>query len=93
MAKADNQTGLTSGSYLMRTRQEIALGVYGTTVPTPPPVTLWGPCGSFPTVNDWCIAMMVTWPWWSLEGSLLAGVRRIGHSIKKEVLVFVVTPQ
>jgi hypothetical protein len=61
--------------------------VYGTAVPTPPQVALWGPCGSFIAVNDRCAAMMLTWPWWSLEG-LLAGARRIGHSPKKEVLVF-----
>ncbi len=93
MAKADNQTGLASGSLLMRARQEITLGVFGTAVPTLPRVTLWGPCGAFPAVNDWRAAMMLTWPWWSLEGSLLVGVHRIGHSPKKEVLVFVVTPQ
>ncbi len=93
MAKADNQTGLASGSLLTWARQEIALGVYGTAVPTPPRVPLWGPCGAFPAVNDQHAVMMPTWPWWSLEGSLLAGVRKIGHSPKKEVLVFIVTPQ
>jgi hypothetical protein len=84
MAKVDDQTGLASGSLLTQARQEIALGVYGTAVPTPPQVALWGPCGSFPAINDWGVAMMLTWPWWSLEGSLLAGVRRIGQSSKKK---------
>ncbi len=93
VAKANNQTGLASGSSLTQACQEIALGVYGTAVPTPTQVALWGPCGSFPTIDYQRVAMMLTWPWWSLEGSLLAGMRRIGHSKKKEVLVFVVTPQ
>ncbi len=92
MAKADDQTGLTSGSLPTRARQEIALGVYGTAVPTPPRVATWGPRGSFITVDDWRAAMMLTWPWWSLEG-LLTGARRIGHSPKKEDLVFVATPK
>jgi hypothetical protein len=86
VAEADNQTGLHSGSLLMRAHQEIALGVYGTVVPTLPRVALWGPCGAFPAIDDWCVAMMLTWPWWSLEGSLLTGVRRIGHSPKKKFL-------
>jgi hypothetical protein len=92
VAQADDQTGLPSSSSLTRAHREIALGVYGTAVPTPLQVTLRGPCGTFPAIDDWCVAMMLTWPWWSLEGSLLMGVRRIGHSPKKEVLVFVVTP-
>ncbi len=84
MAKADNQTGLASGSVLMQAHQGIALGVYGTAVPTPPRVALRGPCGSFPAVNDRHVAMMLTRPWWSLEGSLLVGMHRIGHSQKKK---------
>ncbi len=83
MAEADDQTGLASGSSPMRARQEIALGVYGTAVPTLPQVALWGPRESFIVVNDWRAAMMLTWPWWSLEG-LLAGARRIDHSPKKK---------
>ncbi len=86
VAKANNQTGLASGSSQMWGRQEIALGVYGTAVPTLLRVTLWGPCGAFPTVNDQCVAMILTWPWWSLGGSLLAGMCRIGHSPKKKLL-------
>ncbi len=82
VAKADGQTGLASGSLPMWVRQEIAVGVYGTAVATPPGVALRGPCGSFIAVNDRRAAMMLTWPWWSLEG-LLAGARRIGHSPKK----------
>ncbi len=92
LAKADDQTGLAYGSLPTRARQEIALGVYGTAVPTPPQDALWGPRGSFITVDDWHAAMMLTWPWCSLEG-LLVGARRIGHSPKKEVIVFVVTPK
>jgi hypothetical protein len=83
VAKADDQTGLASGSLPTRAHQGIALGVYGTAVPTPLQVALWGPCGSFPAVNDQIVAMMLTWPWWSLEGSLLAGICRIDHSLKK----------
>jgi hypothetical protein len=43
VAEADNQTGLASGSLPTRARQGIALGVYGTAVPTSPRVALWGP--------------------------------------------------
>jgi hypothetical protein len=82
VAKANDQTGLASGSLPTRARQEIALGVHGTTVPTPLEVALWGPRGSFITVDDQRAAMMLTWSWWSLEG-LLVGARRIGHSQKK----------
>jgi hypothetical protein len=82
VAKADDQSGLASGSSPTRARQEIALGVYGTAVPTPLQVALWGPHGSLFAADDQCAAMMLTWPCWSLEG-LLAGARRIGHSQKK----------
>ncbi len=55
VAEADNQTGLASGSLPMRGHQEINLGVYGTTVPTPPRVVL---VGHFPPsmigVQQWC---------------------------------------
>ncbi len=64
-----------------------------TAVPTPPQIALRGFCGSFPAVDDQHVAMMLTWPWWSQEGSLLTGMRRIGHSPKKEDLVFFVTLQ
>ncbi len=84
MAEADNQTGLASGSLPMWARQEI-VGVYGTAVPTLPQVTLRGPRGSFIAINDRRAGMMLTWPWWSLEG-LLAGAHRIGHSPKKKFL-------
>jgi hypothetical protein len=84
VAKADNQTGLASGSLPTWACQEIALGVYSIAVTTLPRVALWGPCGSFFAVNDWRVGMMLTWPWWSLEGSLLAGVLRIGHSPKRK---------
>jgi hypothetical protein len=71
--------------------QEIALGVYSLAGPSPPQVALQGPWEAFLTVNKQCVAMMLTWPWWSLEGSLLVGACRIGHSPKKG-LDFVVTP-
>jgi hypothetical protein len=93
VAEANNQTGLASGSLLTQARQKIALGVCGTAMPTPPQVALWSSCGSFPIVDDWPVAMMLTWHCWSLEDSLLVGVCRVGHSPKIEVLVFVVTPQ
>jgi hypothetical protein len=60
VAKADNQTGLVSGSLPTRARQEIALGVYGTAVPTPPRVALWGPHESFIAVDDGRAVMMLT---------------------------------
>jgi hypothetical protein len=91
VVKADDQTGLASSSLPMRAHQEITLGVYGTAVPTPLRVALQGPHGSFITVDDQRAVMMLTWPCWSLE-DLLAGARRISHSPKKEVPVFVVTP-
>jgi hypothetical protein len=43
VAKADNQTGLTSGSAPTWVRQEIARGAYGTAVPIPPRVVPPGP--------------------------------------------------
>jgi hypothetical protein len=92
VADADNHTGLASSSSPTRAHQEIALGVYCTTVLTPLRDALWGPHGSFTTIDDQHAAMMLTWPCWSLEG-LLEGAHRIGHSPKKEVLVFVVTPK
>ncbi len=92
MAEANDQTGLASSSSPTWVRQEIARGVYGTTVPTLPRVALQGPWGPFPAVDDRRVPVMLTWPWWSLEG-LLAGSLRIGPSSKKEVLVFIVTPK
>jgi hypothetical protein len=90
VAYTNGQTGLASGSAFARAHQEPALGVYGLVGPTPPQVALHGPCGAFPVVDKWHVAIMLTYPWWSLEGSCLqAG--RIGDSLKKEVLV--VTPQ
>ncbi len=86
VVEANNQTGRASGSLPTRACQEIALGVYGTAVPTLRQVGLWGLWGSFPTVNDLRVAKMQTWPWWPLEGSLLAGACRIGHSPKKKFL-------
>jgi hypothetical protein len=59
MVEAGNKTGLASGSSLTWAYQEIALGVYGTAVPTPPQVTLRGPCGAFPAVNDANLALVV----------------------------------
>ncbi len=87
MAKAEGHTGLASGSLPTWVRQEIALGVYDTVVQTLPQVALWGPCEAFPAVDDWHVAMMLTWPWWSLQGSLLAGVCRIGHSPKMKLSI------
>jgi hypothetical protein len=60
VAKANNQTGLASGSLLTRAHQEITLGVYSTAASTPPQVALWGPCGSFPAVIDWRAAVKLT---------------------------------
>ncbi len=68
VAKADDQTGLASGSSPTRARQEIARGVYGTAVPTPLQVALPGPWGPFPAVDDRQVLMPLTWPWWTLEG-------------------------
>jgi hypothetical protein len=87
MAKANNQTGLASGTSPPQACQEVALGVNRPICPTLLQVALWGPCGAFPTINERCVAMML------MEGSLLEGARRISHSPKKEVLDLVVTPQ
>jgi hypothetical protein len=86
VAKADNQTGLASGSSPTWACQEIALGVYGTAVPTPPRVALWDPCGAFPTLNDRHVALGGPWKAPCLRV-------RVELAIKNEVLVFVVTPQ
>jgi hypothetical protein len=48
VTKANDQTGLASGSSLMRACQEIALGVYSTAVPTPPRVHFGVLVGHFP---------------------------------------------
>jgi hypothetical protein len=96
VAEADNQTGLASGSLPTRARQEIARGVYGTAVPTPPRVALLGPWRPFPAVDDRRVLMSPTWPWWFLEGlhaSLQALVELAPPQTKKEVLNFVVTPK
>jgi hypothetical protein len=61
-AEINDQTGLASGSSPPRVCQEIALGVYGTAVPTLPQVALRGPRGSFTAVNDRRAVMMPTWP-------------------------------
>ncbi len=84
VVKADDQTWVTSGSFPPWACQEITLGVYSTTVPTLLQVALWGPWGAYPTVNDQQVAMPLTWPWWSLEDSLLAGTHIISHSPKKK---------
>jgi hypothetical protein len=86
----NNQTGLFSGSALARVHQEIALGVYSLASPTPLQVALWGPCRAFPAINEWHVAIALSWPWWSLEGFACMPYR-IGHSPEKEVLVL--TPQ
>ncbi len=62
VAEADNHTGVASGLLPTRARQGIALGVYGTAMPTLPQFALWGPCGLFPAINDQRTAMMLTWP-------------------------------
>jgi hypothetical protein len=69
MDYANYQTRLPFCLVLVRPHQEIALGVYGLVGPPPQQVTLRGPLGAFPAVNNWHVAMMLTWPWWSLEGS------------------------
>ncbi len=88
VAKANDQTGLASGSLLTQAHQEIALGVYGTAVPTSPQVVLRGPWGAFPAVDDWRAAMMLTWPWWSLEGSLLRACVELATLQKKKFSFF-----
>ncbi len=67
---ADNQTGLFFSVVLAHSHQEIALGVYRLVGPTLLEVTFQGPCGACIAVYDWHAAMTLTWPWWSLGGSL-----------------------
>ena len=85
VAKADNQTWLTSGSVLMRAHQEIALGVYGLAGPTPPWFALQGPWEAFPTLDERHVVMTLTWPWWSLEGSILTGRVILATHLKKKL--------
>ncbi len=66
---ANDQTGLPLGAALARAHQGLARGVYVLVSPTPPRVVLWGPWGSIISIYDWCAVMMLTRPWWSLEGS------------------------
>jgi hypothetical protein len=87
VAEADNQTGLASGSFPMWACQDIARGVYGNAVPTPPQVALQGPWRPFPAINDRRVLMTLSWLWWSL-GGLLEGARRIGPSPKKRSSCF-----
>jgi hypothetical protein len=65
----DDQTGLPLGAALARAHQGLARGVYGLVSPTPLRVVLWGPWRPNIAVNAWRVAMTLTWPWWSLEGS------------------------
>jgi hypothetical protein len=55
-------------AWQLRVHPGIALGVHRPAGPTLLQVALWGPCGVFPTINDWQLAMTLAWPWWSLEG-------------------------
>ena len=68
-AKPTVSLGSLFGAALVCAHQGIALGVYGLACATPPQVALWGPLGKFPHVDDRRVAKMLTWPWWSLEGS------------------------
>jgi hypothetical protein len=83
VANVDNQTGLASGSALMRAHQEIALGLCGLTGPTLLQVALWGSWGVFSAVNEQCVVMTLTWTWLSLEGSILAGRIELATHLKK----------
>ena len=74
----------------LRAHQGLARGVYGLASPTPPRVVLRGPWGSNIAVDDWRVAVMLTWPWWSLEGSR---DRARFTTALSSVGVFVVTPQ
>ncbi len=85
VAKADNQTGIASGSALTWAHQEIALGVYGLAGPTLPRVAFWSPCEAFPAMDEGCVAMALTWPWWSLEGLFLAGRVELATHLKKKL--------
>jgi hypothetical protein len=53
---------------------------------TLPQVALWGPCGTIFAINEQHVAMMLSYPRRSLEGSCARRLRRIGHSPEKEVL-------
>ncbi len=87
VAKANGQTGLASGSALTWAHWEIALGVYCLMGPTPPRVTLWSPWRVFPAVNEQRVAMTLAWPWWSLEGLILAGRIELATQLKKKVSI------
>ncbi len=85
MAKANDQTGLASGSGLMQAHREIALEVYGLAGPTPPRVAPRGPCGEFPAVNERSVALTLTWSRWSLEGLIFAGRVELATHLKKKL--------
>jgi hypothetical protein len=86
VAKADDKSGLASGYALTFAYQEIALGVYGLVGTTPSRVTLRGPCRAFSAVDEQRVAITLTWPWWSLEGSILAGRIELATHLKKKLL-------
>ncbi len=91
IAKDDNQTGLASPSSPPWACKEIALGLFSTVVPTLLRVALQGSFGAFPAIDEWCVAMMLTWPWWSLEGSCLRVHVELA-TLQKEALVLDVVP-
>jgi len=78
----DVQTGLPIGAALARAHHGLALRVFGLAGPTLPQVALRGPRGALDTVDGRRVAMTLTWPWWSLEGSrggvLLAALQTVG---------------
>jgi hypothetical protein len=90
IGNVNDQTRLPLGAALARAHQGLAHGVFGLASPTPPRVALWGPWGSNIAVNDRRVAVTLTWPWWSLEGSRN---RAQFTTALSSCRVFVVTPQ
>ena len=69
IGNVDNQTGLRLGAALARAHQGLARRAYGLVSPTMLQVAPRGTWGSNIAIDDRRVAVTLTWPWWSLEGS------------------------
>ncbi len=68
----DVQTRLPISAALARVHHGLAHRVFGLLGPTLPQVALRGLRGAFVAVDDRRVAMVLTRPWWSLEGLAVA---------------------
>ncbi len=59
---------------LTHAQRGITLGMYGIAPAIPPQVTLWGPLGQYPHVDDWRVVktqLGLAGPWKALATALL----------------------